>query len=244
MKTAIVTYHWFEPSYKEAFNKVVIPRLDYLAKKWNAELIIENRIDENLKNENWPENYELNQYNKSLILKNIIGKFDKTLCIDADMVVSRKMPNIFEIYEDGYFYAVLDGAEGDQYCFHRVEEMIASQAMLGSINWTHGYYNAGFMMVEKNHKIIFDDENYKIFFSFSDQTKINYFLRKHKIPHRPLPRQYNSMAINCIRSRLSPKVVNLVPPDILSKDVYVAHAAAIPKEIKNDYMFRLDMLIE
>jgi lipopolysaccharide biosynthesis glycosyltransferase len=243
MKTAIITYYWSDLSYKEAFDKVVIPRLDFLAKKWNSELIVCNNFNENIKNENWPQDYELNKYNKCFILKELVGKFDKVLCIDSDIVLSKEMPNIFQIYEDGYFYAVLDGAKGDQYCFHRIEEMIACQAMLGSINWTYGYYNTGFMILEKEHKIIFQDENYKIFLNFSDQTKINYYLRKYKIPHRSLSKEYNSMAINCIDSKLSPKIVNLVPPDILSHNVYAAHAAAIPKEIKNDYIFRLDALM-
>lgn len=244
MKNAIITYLWQNLSYKEAFDRVVLPRLDFLAKKWDAELIVSNKFNDNLKNENWPEGYELNQYNKSLILKDLVGNFNRSLCIDADIVLSREIPNIFEMYENGYFYAVLDGCEGDKYCFHRVEEMIASQAMLGSINWTYGYYNVGFMLLEKEHKIIFEDENYKMFLSFSDQTKINYYLRKYKIPHRNLSRKYNSMAINSINSMFSPKNVNLVPPDILSKDVYAAHAAAIPKEIKNDYIFRLDTLMK
>lgn len=244
MKTAIVTCLWNNISYKEAFDKVIIPRLNFLAKKWDSELIISNKFDEKIKNENWPQDYELNKYNKISILKDILNNFDKILCIDSDVVMSRETPNIFEIYENGYFYAVLDGSEGDQYCFHRVEEMIASQSMLGSINWTHGYYNSGFMILEKNHKIIFEDENYKIFFRFSDQTKINYYLKKYKIPHRALTKKYNSMAINCLESKLSPMVVTLVTPDILSKDVYAAHAAAIPSDIKNDYIFRLDNLMK
>lgn len=243
MKNAIVTYNWNNNSYQEAFDKVVIPRLEFLARKWNVELIISNSFNEDLKKENWPIDYELNKYNKFFILKDVLSKFDKVLAIDADMVLSKNMPNIFEMYENGYFYAVLDGRQGDQYCFHRTEEMIASQAMLGSVNWTHGYYNVGFMLMEKKHKIIFEDENYKIFLRFSDQTKINYYLRKYKIPHRPLSREYNSMAINSLESNLSPKEIDLVTPDILSKNVYAAHAAAIPKEIKNDYIFRLDNLM-
>lgn len=244
MKNAIITYNWLNLGYQEAFEKVIVPRLDFLAKKWDAELIVCNKFNNNLLNENTHKDHEfMHHYNKSFVLKDVVGNFKKTLCIDADIVVSRKMPNVFELYEDGYFYAVLDGANGDEYCFHRTEEMIASQAMLGSINWTHGYYNVGFMIVEKQHQKIFDDENYKMFFRYSDQTKINYYLRKYKIPHRPLSREYNSMPINCTDLKISPQIVTLLPPDIISKNVYAAHAAAVPIEIKNDYIFKLNFLM-
>jgi hypothetical protein len=52
------------------------------------------------------------------------------------------------------------------------------------------------------------------------------------------------MAINCIESKVSPMTVNLVTPDVLCKVVYAAHAAAIPSDIKNDYIFRLDNLMK
>jgi hypothetical protein len=244
MKNAIVTYNWSNTSYEEAFNKVVVPRLQFLAKKWGAELIISNYFHEEIRNENWPNDYELNQYNKSFILKDVVKKFDRTLCVDADMVLSRETPNVFEIFPQKYFYAVLDGAEGDKYCFNRVEEMIASQAMLGNINWTYGYYNVGLMLLDKMHAKIFEDQNYKIFLRYSDQTKINYFLQKYKFAHKNLSRQFNSMAINSIESTISPHAVTLVSPDVLAKNTYAAHAAAIPSDIRNDYIFKLDILMK
>lgn len=245
MRNAIVTYNWLNIAHQEAFDKAVVPRLEFLAKKWNVELVISNYFEPDIKNENWPIGYELNQYNKSFILKEVVKKYDRVLCVDSDMILSREMPNIFDLYPTGFFYAVLDGANGDKYCFHRADEMMAVQSMLGSINWTYGYYNAGFMLMENQHAKIFEDSNYKMFLRFSDQTKINYFLRKYNFPHKNLSRQFNSMAINSndIESQFSSLTVNLVPPEVLAKNVWVAHAAAIANELRNDYIFKLNILM-
>jgi hypothetical protein len=142
-----------------------------------------------------------------------------------------------------YFYAVLDAADGDKYCFHRMEEMVASQALLGSINWGHGYYNTGLMLLENQHSKIFEDCNYKMLFRFTDQTKINYYLRKYNFLHKNLSKQFNSMAINSITSKCTPSNTSLVTPEILAKDCWVAHAAAIPNNLRNDYIFKLDLLM-
>ena len=56
--------------------------------------------------------------------------------------------------------------------------MIASQALLGTINWTYGYYNTGLMLLENQHYKIFEDCDYKVMFRFTDQTKINYYLQQ------------------------------------------------------------------
>jgi len=243
MKKAIVTYNWLKTSYQEAFEKVVLPRMEFLAKKWNVELIVSTALNPEIKNENLDQDDHLYHYNKLFILKDLVKKFDRILCVDGDMVLSKKMPNIFEMYPMNYFYAVLDAADGDKYCFHRMEEMVASQALLGSINWGHGYYNTGLMLLENQHSKIFEDCNYKMLFRFTDQTKINYYLRKYNFLHKNLSKQFNSMAINSITSKCTPSNTSLVTPEILAKDCWVAHAAAIPNNLRNDYIFKLDLLM-
>lgn len=243
MKKTIITYNWLKTSYQEAFEKVVLPRMEFLAKKWDVELIVSDKLNPEIKNQNLHQSSHLYHYNKLFILKDLIKKFDRVLCVDGDMVLSREMPNIFEMYPMNYFYAVLDACNGDEYCFHRNDEMIASQALLGTINWTYGYYNTGLMLLENQHSKIFEDCDYKVMFQFTDQTKINYYLRKYNFLHKNLSRQFNSMAINSIDAKESPLMINLVTPEILSKNCWVAHAAAISDDLRNDYIFKLDLLM-
>lgn len=243
MQNAIITYNWDDLSYQQAFEKVVIPRLEYLSKKFGAELIISNTSNPNIKN-NFPEDKNFrNKYNKLYALKNLVSKFDRSLCIDPCVVLAKNMPNIFDIFLPEYFYAVLDGAEGDENCFHRMEEMIASQAILGSIGWSNGYYNTALMILNNTHSKIFEDENYKIYFKLFEETKINYFLRKYNFNHKNLPRQFNSHAFNILRSNNTEMNTNIILPEVLAANTYAVNTSYLQEEIKNDYIFKLDLIM-
>jgi len=244
MQNAIITYNWDNILYKEAFDKVIIPRLEFLSKKFEAELIISNSSNPNVKNYLLEDKNFKNKYNKLYSLKNLVSKFDRSLCIDPYVVLSRNMPNIFEIFLPEYFYAVLDSADGDENCFHRAEEMIASQSILGSLGWSNGYYNTSLMLLNSTHSKIFEDENYKIFFKLFDETKINYFLRKNNFLHKHLPRQFNSHSFNVQKSHYTEMNYNIIPPEILSANSYAVNTGYIQEEVKNDYIFKLDILME
>lgn len=243
MQKAIITYNWDDILYKDAFHKVIIPRLESLSKKFEAELIISNTKHPSLEKDSFHDINFINKYNKLHSLKQLVPKFDRSLCIDPFVVVSKNMPNIFEIFLSDYFYAVLDGSDGDKNCFHRMEEMIASQAILGSLNWSYGYYNTSVMLLNNNHGRIFEDQNDKIFFRLFEETKINYYLRKNNFEHKKLSRQFNSHAFNSVKSKFTDINNNIIPPEILAQDAYAVNTFHIQEEIKNDYIFKLDTIM-
>ena len=240
-KTAILTSFWDGPEKEfDFFPKAVRPRLEYLSKEWGAELIVEENLDEEIKRN------KLNPWvQKSKNIKKYLNVFDRVLYLDSDCVVSRKTPNVFEIFPKGYLYAVLDGAKDDPNCFARCEEMIQIQAYFGSIDWTYGYYNAGVILVEKDHHYIFKD-NLRCNTPYGDQGLFNYFLRKYGFPHKNLGRNYNSMSIN-ILDPIYPPFKGLYPPEDISRGVYIAHAAGVGLIFgnveKNNYIHKLNLLM-
>jgi len=245
MKKAIITHSPQDSFYTEAFEKVIVPRLEYLSKKYEAELIISNSINPEIKKEQVtnPEFYtRYLKYNKCFILKNLIKQFDRSLYIDPFTVISKKMPNIFDLFIQDNFYAVLDAPPFDKLCEARIEEMIASQAILGSLSWYHTYYNTSFMLLNSNHYKLFEDSEYKMPFKCFDQTKINYYLNKYKFPHVNLPREFNSNMFNNSDTSLS--INGLCPPEILAKNCYIVNTDHVPNDFKNDYIFKLDILLD
>ena len=245
MKKAIITYSPQDTSYSEAFEKVVVPRLEYLAKKWETELIISNTINPKIKIEQLNNSQFYPQYlnyNKSFILKSLINKFDRVLYLDPFMVVSRTILNIFDLYIPDNFYAVLDASVFDKPCHSKTEEMVAVQAILGSINWFNTYYNTSFMLLNSEHHKIFEDDEYKIFLKGFSHTKINYYLNKYKFPHTILSREFNSSLINIADHSAS--INGMCPPEVLAKNSYIVNTDHISSEFKNDYIFKLNSIME
>lgn len=240
-KIGVLTSFWDGPDKQfDFFEKAVLPRLEYISNQWKAELVIETEFSDFVKLNNlhpWVQ--------KSLNIKKHLKKFDRLLYLDSDCVVSKKIPNIFEMFPKGFLYAVLDGAKHNDNCFNRCEEMYQLQAYFGSINWTHGYYNAGVILMEKEHEYIFKD-NLKCHTPYGDQGIFNYFLRKYGFPHKNLGRAYNSMSINVIDPEYPPNK-GLYPPEDISKNAYIAHAAGIGlvfgNKEKNDYIHKLNLLM-
>lgn len=244
MQRAIITYNWTHISYGEAFEKVIIPRLESLSKKLEAELVISNSKNPIFKEYDSIEDYNIiNQYNKSYALKNLVSKFERSLCIDPSIIVSKKIPNFFEMFSLDNFYAILDGNNGDENCFHRFQEIANIQSILGSAAWSYGYYDTSLMLLKKDHSKIFQDHNDKICFNVREETKINYLLRKNGFSHQKISKQFNSNALNVVDSKNTIENRNIFPPEILSNNAYAVNVAHFPDEIKNDYIFKLDSIM-
>lgn len=242
-KYAIVTSHWDgQDKQYDFFEKAVLPRFEYISKKWKVDLVIETELSDFVKTN------RMNHWvQKSLNIKKNLKIYNRILYLDNDCVISRETPNIFEMYPENYVYAVLDSSDGDLNCFARCEEMYQLQAYFGSIGWTYGYYNAGVILIDNNHHYIFKD-NLRCNTPYGDQGIFNYFLRKYGFPHKNLGRMYNSMSINVINPEYPACSRGLYPPEDISRGVYIAHAAGIGAVYggrdKNMYIHKLNLLMK
>jgi len=226
-KNIIITSAWGE--YPDFFKKVTLPRFEYISSKWNVDFKILQEKQEN------------SLFNK-LLIKDTCKSYDRVLFLDFDCVISRNTPNIFDTFEEGYIYAALDSSIGDENCFHRSQEMIEMQAYFGTIGWTKGYYNSGVILMDQIHHYIWNNfQNCGV--KFTDQTWFNYFLRKYGFDHKTLPREYNSFGLNSIYNTISPfEFINL--PENIASHAYIAHAAGVNKNEKQDYIFKLNLLMD
>jgi|GEM_PF-6246176 len=228
MNNAIVTCAWGElPDY---WYNIVLPRFKFISNKWNVNFHI---IDTEL------ENINNKMYNK-IQIGEVCKQYDRIFYIDNDCVISRDTPNIFETFKKGKFYGVLDSTIHDTDCQNRISEIKYSQEKFGNINWNVGYYNAGIFLCDKEHSKIW--ENF-VFVNFihTDQTWINYFLRKYKFDHEAISKKYNSMGINTIKNDSKEILYGAIDlPERICKAVYIAHAAGVPNFLKNYYIEKFD----
>ena len=136
------------------------------------------------------------------ILDNNGIKYDQILMVDADTIVHPNCPNFFKETENKYCGVMNDG------CYEWVSRSIKNYGNYLFKNqnkikpWE--YINGGFQIVNKKHKQFFQDiikfywensdsliyaqENFKV---GTDQTVLNYLLKKCDIGLKILPQCYN-----------------------------------------------------
>jgi len=110
----------------------------------------------------------------------ILSYYDRIIYLDADLIVSKKCPDLFNIVpedeigafvESNYWYLSPD-------VDHR-QRIIEVQKVLGNIGWVDQYINTGVLVLGKRHKWIFDlSQNQKIVIDLREQTQLNYNIKK------------------------------------------------------------------
>lgn len=130
-------------------------------------------------------------------MADFLGRYDRVLFIDTDIVITGNCPDLFSIVPDGAFGAWFP----DPMIPGRFAGNIARvQEVLGDIGWVDGYFNSGVMVASRCHRPVFQDpEDYTD--SFFEQTLLNYRVRKRG--HRTLDIGYrwNHTGIICSEKR-------------------------------------------
>jgi len=98
--------------YKEfKFNSNVIESLRFASNRWGCTFCEITKLQEPFINEKLTISAKL-LWNRLLIMENFIN-YDKVLCIDTDVIINSKSPNIFEeLDSDSDLAVVLDGNPG------------------------------------------------------------------------------------------------------------------------------------
>ncbi len=143
-------------------------------------------------------------------------KFDQILIVDADTIVHPDCPDFFKltehkytlVHDDGNFDWIIRSMENyNKYLF--IDQPI--------FNW-YEYFNSGFQIVNNSHRDFFDTmknfytENLetikwcqKTFGVGTDQTPLNYLLRKENIDIKVFPYSYNMSCMaakECINDQM------------------------------------------
>jgi len=128
--------------------------------------------------------------------------YDQVLYLDADVMVTPKSENIFEVYSDvNKFYAHHENADSedmDRDIF--VRPLLTDDFDWPLLNGRYQYFNAGVMLFGRESwkeviSGIDNPPNKKEVWEFGDQTFLNYLVAKNKVKFESLDRKFNWM--NC-----------------------------------------------
>ena len=157
--------------------------------------------------------------------------YNQVLIVDADTIIHPDSPDFFEltdnkyslVYDDGDFDWIIRSVENYK------EHLFQDQPIFNVFE----YFNSGFQIVNKSHKSFFETmrkfyiENsemirwcQKTYGVGTDQTPLNYLLRREGIETKALPYKYN---MSCMYAK---EIVNL---DMLHTQAgYVMHFNGLP----------------
>ena len=161
--------------------------------------------------------------------------YGQILLVDADTIVHPTCPNIFD-YTDNKYCLVHDDASYD-WIIRSIEHYHNSIFTEDKFNfWEYG--NSGFQIVNKTHRPFFDKMR-KFYFEHkdtlqyiqktygvgTDQTPLNYMLKKQGVDKKLLPYEFN---MSCMLKK------EILGDDMLhTKLGYVSHYNGLPEKQKS-----------
>lgn len=148
--------------------------------------------------------YDPPQWNKLTVFKLLEASgidYNRILYVDADTIVHPDMPNIFDQFEEGYFYGVRNFGSMD-WVIRSIENYSDQVFHDVGLDWEK-YINTGVMLFDKSHKEFFNNicefnelnegllrQTEKLGVG-KDQPVINFLLEHYNIKRRYLPYEYN-----------------------------------------------------
>lgn len=76
-------------------------------------------------------------------------KYERLLKVDTDMMITHNAPNVFDIVPTNSIGVVYEDIGSRKK--RRIHELTMAQKSFGDISWESGYFNAGMMVMSKEH---------------------------------------------------------------------------------------------
>jgi len=150
---------------------------------------------------------------EKLQIYDLLGRYDRILYLDTDILVMPDCPDIFRMVPVKKFGAFFDSEVKDNDAdipAWRDEEIKYFQRKYGDINWRLVYFNTGVMVISKAHREIMN--HHRPFHRgkrFIDQTQINYNFQKSGAPSFDLGPKFNYLlALNGSRRQFEARFEN------------------------------------
>jgi len=214
MKKLIVTRA--DDNIKDITN-ITHPIIKRYAKKCKAEFIV-------------LEDSKFHPHYRILQIGELLNEWDYIFCIDSDVLILNKCPNIFNVVPKYHMASIYEDKLSRQE--DRRNRIKKVQEQRENIGWTEGYINSGVILFSKNHKDIFDNidvSNLWMDLGYDD-IEIGYQLNKLNHKFYELPCEWNFMSMFFgIKSRV---------------DAFILHYAGMgttqfldrTKQIEQDYI--------
>lgn len=230
MKNLIYIVNIVDPKSKVNCNdyaRYSIKTWEYYCKKHGIDLLI---IDENVGSYDYPI------WNKELCYKFGQG-YDKIGLIDSDTMVRWDAPNIFDQIKDEGIYGVNDLCDLNWL----LSSISDRQKFFPDINLslTH-YLNAGVLFFGKKHLSLYKElldfylenkeEIHAIKGGGKEQTLLNFFIQKNKIPVKLLDPEWNLLSIHKKNMFIGNWQLKIDPTPYFFKYAFVWHFTGFPIE--------------
>ena len=129
-----------------------------------------------------------------MALKELLDDYDRILCIDSDVVLTKHCPNVFdEVPYDsvGVIYEDIGSRQND-----RRQHIQSVQRYFGDVGWTKNYINTGVFVVSKTHQNIFEkiDDQYWTTWG-TDDVHLGWQIHKHGHQVHELSFKWNHMTM-------------------------------------------------
>lgn len=161
--------------------------LKKFAKIWSCDYIEIKTQPEFLTDDNKP-------HWKILEVKSILKKYERVLLCDADIIITTKCPNPFELASEKSVASVFEDVGSRQ--LHRRAIIKLIQKRFGEIGWERNYINTGFFLLSQMHEVLFDPIDGFYWTDFgSDDVHFGYQAFKNNIDIVELPFYWNHMSM-------------------------------------------------
>ena len=90
---------------------------------------------------------------RTLVFYDLLESYDRILYLDADIIINKNCPNIFETVPYDTIGAVLEDKGSRRK--ERLDRIRRTKAHLGEIDWQEGFFNMGIYIVSKIHRDMF-----------------------------------------------------------------------------------------
>jgi len=129
-----------------------------------------------------------------LKVRDILEDYDRVLCLDADMLVNKDIPNIFEIVPEdmiGSIYEDKGSRRGDRH-----QKIAGVQRTWGNVGWKENYTNAGTFVLSAMHRDIFLPHNDQYWLGWgSADIHMSYNIHKYGFKVMELEYKWNHMTM-------------------------------------------------
>lgn len=130
----------------KGYTKYTIPIIEQYCEKWGATLEYMNGEPPVMTDDNKPHYRIMEVYD-------LLDKYDRVLCLDADMLILPACPNPFKEVPENKIGSIFEDVGSRARYRHQYIQDI--QKAWGHIGWKKGYTNAGIFLASKQHRDIF-----------------------------------------------------------------------------------------
>jgi hypothetical protein len=184
MKKAVITRA--DDNIKE-MTDITLPVMKKYAESMNCDFIILDHNPPFLTLDNKPHYRILKVYD-------LFEEYDRILHFDADMLINKNCPNIFEIVPEDMIGVIFEDKGSRQN--DRRYKIQNVQRVWGNVDWSVGYTNSGTLLLSKQHRNVFLSHNGQYWLDEgSGDIHISYNIHKYGFNIYELEYKWNHMTM-------------------------------------------------